>query len=61
MNKTIKIISTLLIAIMLVALLSQVVLATGPSSVITDLDSASYSSDKVKRYSKHSKKCVISN
>ena len=39
MNKTIKIISTLLIAVMLVATLSQVCLATDYDGIITGVDS----------------------
>ena len=38
MNKTVKIIATLLLAVMLVATLSQVVLATNYSSIIKDVD-----------------------
>lgn len=45
MNKTIKIISTLLIAVMLVATLSQVCLATDYDGIITGVDSAADSAN----------------
>ena len=43
MNKTIKIVSTLLIAVLLIATLSQVALATDYQGIITGVDSAATS------------------
>ena len=47
MNKTIKIISTLLIAVMLVATLSQACLASGYKDIISDVDSKAKSATDV--------------